>query len=210
MENFLWPYVERTPHTATTAAPCRICRQQCHISQHCFSFPFYLNAGIDPTLSASLMADRFAQTINKVVQVTLEWINIALAAAQTNLVPCIICISFLYNMVSVQHSGAIALLWGGVTIRGPLLLLVDYVWESLGLIFVSRCEPSLYNWDSFTRCTLVARVPSVGGWVHNFACTLFHCNFILFNSFRPTAQEPMGLPLVPGIRHCPIHGGASI
>ena len=47
--------------------------------------PFYLNAGIHPTLPTSLMVGTLPKTRNEAVQVTLERMKTTLTEAQTNL-----------------------------------------------------------------------------------------------------------------------------
>ena len=67
MENFLRPYVERTPHTWVQQLPlAEFRRQQCNISHYWFS-PFYLNVGIHPILPTSLMTGGLPKTTNEVV-----------------------------------------------------------------------------------------------------------------------------------------------
>ena len=86
MENFLRPYVERTPHTWVQQLSLAEFAANSAISVSIGFSPFYLNAGIHPILPTSLMTGGFPKTTNEVVQVTLERMETALAEAQTNLV----------------------------------------------------------------------------------------------------------------------------
>ena len=85
MENFLRPYVERTPHTWVQQLPLAEFAANNAISVSTGFSPFYLNAGIHPTMPTSLMTGGLPKTTNEAVQVTLERMKTALAEAQTNL-----------------------------------------------------------------------------------------------------------------------------
>ena len=85
MENFLRPYVERTPHSWVQQLLLAEFAANNAISVSTSFSPFYLNAGIHPMLPTSMMMGGLPKTTNKVVQVTLEWIKMVLAKAQTNL-----------------------------------------------------------------------------------------------------------------------------
>ena len=85
MENFLRPYVERTPHTGVQQLPLAEFAANNAISVSTGFSPFYLNAGIHPTMPTSLMTGGLPKTTNEAVQVTLERMKTALAEAETNL-----------------------------------------------------------------------------------------------------------------------------
>ena len=85
MENFLRAYVERTPHTWVQQLPLAEFATNNAISVSTGFSPFYLNAGIHPTMPTSLMTGGLPKTTNEAVQVTLERMKTALAEAQTNL-----------------------------------------------------------------------------------------------------------------------------
>ena len=85
MENFLRPYVERTPHTWVQQLPLAEFAANNALSVSTGFSPFYLNAGIHPILPTSLMTGGMPKTMNEAVQVTLERMKTALAEAQTNL-----------------------------------------------------------------------------------------------------------------------------
>ena len=85
MENFLRPYVERTPHTWVQQMPLAEFAVNNAISVSTGFSPFYLNPSIHPILPTSLMTGGLPKTTNEVVQVTLEWMKRALAEEQTNL-----------------------------------------------------------------------------------------------------------------------------
>ncbi|MCV6575766.1 MAG: transposase family protein, partial [Cohaesibacter sp.] len=85
MENFLRPYVERTPHTWVQQLPLAEFAANNALSVSTGFSPFYLNAGIHPILPTSLMTGGMPKTMNEAVQVTLERMKMALAEAQTNL-----------------------------------------------------------------------------------------------------------------------------
>ena len=86
MENFLRPYVERTPHTWVQQLPLGEFTANNVISVNTGFSPFYLNVGIHPILPMSLMTGGLPKTMNEAVQVTLERMKTALAEAQANLV----------------------------------------------------------------------------------------------------------------------------
>ena len=44
-----------------------------------------------------------------------------------------------------------------------------------------------YTLGLFVRCTLVAIIYSVGGWIHILICCTFNCDLIPVHSFGPTA-----------------------
>ena len=85
MENFLRPYMERTPHTWVQQLPLAKFAANNAISISTGFSPFYLNAGIHPMLPMSLMTGGLPKTTNEAVQITLEWMKTALAEAHTNL-----------------------------------------------------------------------------------------------------------------------------
>ena len=85
MENFLRPYVERTPHTWVQQLPLAEFAANNAISVSTGFTPFFLNAGSHPTMPSSLLAGGKPKTTNEAVQVTLERMKTALAEAQTNL-----------------------------------------------------------------------------------------------------------------------------
>ena len=85
MENFLRPYVERTPHTWVQQLPLVEFAANNAISVNMGFSPFYLNAGIHPILSTSLMTGGLPKTTNEAVQITLKRMKMALVEAQTNL-----------------------------------------------------------------------------------------------------------------------------
>ena len=85
MENFLRPYVERTPHIWVQQLPLAEFAANNTTSVSTGFSPFYLNAAIHPTLPTSLMMGGFPKTTNEAVQITLERMKMALAKTQTNL-----------------------------------------------------------------------------------------------------------------------------
>ena len=60
----------------TVAAPLRICRQQCHISQH-WVFSILFEYKHPPNLAYVIMVGGLPKTTNEAVQVTLEWMKTA-------------------------------------------------------------------------------------------------------------------------------------
>ena len=86
LENFLRPYVERSPHTWVQRLPLTEFVVNNPVSINTGFTPFYLNTGAHPTIPVSMMhvgASKGSQ--NEAVKETLEWMKTALAKAQTNL-----------------------------------------------------------------------------------------------------------------------------
>ena len=81
MENFLRPYVERTPHIWVQQLPLAEFAANNAILVNTGFFPFYLNAGIHPTLPTSLMTGGLPKTTNEAVLDTLERMKTALKKA---------------------------------------------------------------------------------------------------------------------------------
>ena len=75
---------------------------------------------------------------------------------------------------------------GGVMIFSPWYLLVAYIWDIVGLRLFLGVYTKLHIWNSLFVVLLVVIVLNVGCWVLIPICTLFHCNFIVVNSFGPT------------------------
>ena len=70
MENFLRPYVERTPHTWVQQLPLAEFAANNAISVSTGFSPFYLNAGIHPILPTSMIMGGLPKTTNEAMQVT--------------------------------------------------------------------------------------------------------------------------------------------
>ena len=86
LENFLRPYVERSPHTWVQQLPLAEFVVNNAVSISTGFTPFYLDTGAHPTTLVSMMqggASKSSQ--NEAVKETLERMKIALAEAQTNL-----------------------------------------------------------------------------------------------------------------------------
>ena len=86
LENFLRPYVERSPHTWVQQLPLAEFAANNAVSISTGFTPFYLNTGAHPTTPVSMMhsgASKSSQ--NEAVKETLERMKTALAEAQTNL-----------------------------------------------------------------------------------------------------------------------------
>ena len=86
LENFLRPYVERSPHTWVKQLPLAEFAMNNVVSISTGFTPFYLNTGTHPTTPVSMMrggASKGSQ--NEAVKETVERMKIALAEVQTNL-----------------------------------------------------------------------------------------------------------------------------
>ena len=86
LENFLRPYVERSPHTWVQQLPLTEFAANNAVSISTGFTPFYLNTGAHPKTPVSMMhggASKSSQ--NEAVKETLERMKTALDEAQTNL-----------------------------------------------------------------------------------------------------------------------------
>ena len=86
LENFLRPYIERSPHTWVQQLPLAEFAANNAVSISTGFTPFYLNTGAHPTTPVSMMhggASKGSQ--NEAMKETLERMKTALAEAQTNL-----------------------------------------------------------------------------------------------------------------------------
>ena len=81
MENFLRPYVERTPHMWVQQLSLAEFAANNPISVNTGFIPFYLNAGTHPSMLISLLARGLPKSTNEVVCITLEWMKTALPEA---------------------------------------------------------------------------------------------------------------------------------
>ena len=86
LENFLRPYVERSPHTWVQQLPLIEFAANNAVSSNTGFTPFYLNTGAHPTTPVSVMHGGTSKgSHNEAVKETLEGMKIALAEAQTKL-----------------------------------------------------------------------------------------------------------------------------
>ena len=85
LENFLRPYVERSPHTWVQQLPLAEFAANTAVSVSTGFSPFYLNTGTHPTTPVSLLGGGRPKGSNEAVTETLERMQTALTEAQTNL-----------------------------------------------------------------------------------------------------------------------------